>query len=117
MTGGADRFPLLFPDGSWEKERDAAFAAFVSQRLTHVDAHGCQEERKLASGIRDVFHEWNGARELARTSDNDEFTGRVDALGWALRCLADPAWRDQPGWDATFAPKAVAPAGRKEVPS
>ncbi|MFF0007483.1 hypothetical protein ACFYQT_29115 [Streptomyces tibetensis] len=49
--------------------------------------------------------------------DVDEFAARISALGWVLRCLADPAWRGKPGWDDAFAPQAVAPAARKEVPS
>ncbi|MEU1107268.1 hypothetical protein ABZ408_41035 [Streptomyces tibetensis] len=109
------RWPLKAPDDTWEQARDAALARFIRERLDQIDATGCREERQLAAGIEHIFSEWDVNRAMA--VDVDEFAARISALGWVLRCLADPAWRGKPGWDDAFAPQAVAPAARKEVPS
>ncbi|MET9762181.1 hypothetical protein ABZ016_24505 [Streptomyces sp. NPDC006372] len=103
------RWPQQAPDDRWEQARDAALALFIRQRLAHIDATGCREERQLAAGIERILGEWDRNRDLARRADIDEFAARISALGWALRCLAEPAWRGTPGWDDAFDPLAVAP--------
>jgi hypothetical protein len=111
------RWPHQSPDDTWEQARDAAFAEFLRRRLAYIEATGCREERQLAAGIERILSEWDGNRALARTADVEEFAARISALGWALRCLAEPAWRGEPGWDAAFDPLAVPPGARPKAVS
>ncbi|GAA2767592.1 hypothetical protein GCM10010103_66340 [Streptomyces paradoxus] len=111
------RWPHQSPDDTWEQARDAAFAEFLRRRLTYIDATGCREERQLAAGIERILSEWEGNRTLARAADVEEFAARISTLGWALRSLAEPAWRGTPGWDEAFEPLALPPGARPKAVS
>jgi hypothetical protein len=117
QEAGPSPFSLTPPDPAWEQERDARFAAFVSARLDHAEATGCTEERRWAAGVRKVFAEWDGKRELATLSGNDCFSAQISALGWALRCVAQSTWRGVPGWDPSFHPQAKRPEVASENPT
>ncbi|MEU9228972.1 hypothetical protein AB0D40_31980 [Streptomyces massasporeus] len=106
------RWPLQVPDDTWEQARDSALARFIRERLEHIDATGCRKERQLAAGIERIFSEWDVNRE--RAADVRDFAVRISALGWALRCLAEPAWRGQPGWSDAFDLLALTPDVRTE---
>ncbi|MEU3855070.1 hypothetical protein [Streptomyces sp. NPDC029554] len=97
------------PDVTWGLDQDTAFSLFVARCLSHVDATGCRDVRRLAEGIREIHREWDFKRNHAKTAGTEELAGQVSALGWALRCIAHAAWESHPGWDASFRPHAVAP--------
>ncbi|AJE43909.1 hypothetical protein BJY54_006085 [Streptomyces nodosus] len=105
------RFAFRLPGFTWEQERDARLSHFIRTCLTHVNATGCTDERRWAAGVGDVFAEWDKKRVL---SDNDPSSSQINALGWALRCIARSAWRDAPGWEDSFHPRATSPETASE---
>ncbi|MFF8932349.1 hypothetical protein ACF1AO_34360 [Streptomyces longwoodensis] len=100
----------------WEQARDARLSAFVRARLAHTEATGCSEERRWAAGISEVFAEWDAKRELAARAGLDSFSAQVNALGWALRCVAHSTWRSAPGWERDFHPQAIPSNHTSETP-
>lgn len=104
-----ERGHLASPSRTWVQTRDAHLASFIAQRLTHVSATGCTEEKKTAAGIQKIFDRWNRLRETPETGSDLSAT-EISLLGWSLRCLACAAWRGAPGWDPSFHPEATGPA-------
>jgi hypothetical protein len=93
---------------AWARNRDHAFARFLTARLAEAEMlGGCHAELRALAGARDVLETWLAQRELASTVDDDLLAVQVSALGWALRSFAHSLWYRHPLWEVGFHPAAT----------
>jgi hypothetical protein len=95
-------FEPHLPDRS-DGSADRALAGFLRTRITELDTHGCSAERKALAGVHEVLVEFE--EKHSRVSDfdsSDYFVGQIDALRWALQCVARATFSAHPDYSTVL---------------
>ncbi|MEU1277803.1 hypothetical protein [Streptomyces sp. NPDC005805] len=85
---------------------DRALAAFLRARVAEASTSGCSAERKALAGVRAVLDEFEDKHLSAHESPIDDYVvGQIDALRWALQCVAAAAFSHHPALPGVLRPR------------
>ncbi|MFF1733722.1 hypothetical protein [Streptomyces sp. NPDC058247] len=89
-----------------ELERDRALIAFCRSRIAERVDDADKGERLLLAGVQRVLDEFAEKFEHPHRHEQRSgfFTGQMDTLGWALRCVAFSAFSEHPDFRMEFKP-------------
>lgn len=86
-------------------DRDRGLVGFLRARIAERAPTADERERQLLAGTQRVLDEFAANFERAAQVEHANYSsGRIEALGWALRCTAFAAFSEHPDFQMGFKP-------------
>jgi hypothetical protein len=85
-------------------ERDRALVAFLKARIEECAKTAGENEQRLLVGVQRVLIVFAENLEQRHHDPDGHLAGRIEALGWSLRCSAFAAFSEHPDFRMDFKP-------------